>query len=64
MGRYITGVERTYWIEDTVQRYNRGDPIRKISRETGRSYSFVRNLLIEADVVLRRRGGGNNRRGV
>jgi len=44
-------------IADIVTRYGRGDSIRKIAAETGRSYGNVHRILVDANVTLRPRGG-------
>ncbi|MFG1602812.1 helix-turn-helix domain-containing protein [Actinoplanes sp. NPDC049265] len=45
-----------------VGAYQRGDTIREISRNTRRSYGSTRQLLADAGVTLRRRGGPRKRK--
>lgn len=54
-GRRITGDDRTRCRADFAQLYHAGYPIRRIARETHRSYGFVRQILIEAKVTFRTR---------
>jgi hypothetical protein len=60
--RRIVGAERVTWIKDYLRRYGRGDSIRKIARDTGRSYGFVHRVLVEGGATLRGRGGPRPRR--
>ena len=60
--RRIVGHERVTWAKDYVRRYGRGDSIRMIAADTGRSYGFVHRLLVESGVQLRKRGGARTRR--
>ncbi|WP_123604007.1 helix-turn-helix domain-containing protein [Micromonospora sp. Llam0] len=55
-GRRITGDDRTKCRTDFAQLYHAGYPIRRIARETNRSYGFVRQILTEANVTFRTRG--------
>lgn len=53
----ITGRERHRIAERLRQRYERGATIRELVALTGRSYGWVRTVLLETGVVLRTRGG-------
>ena len=60
--RRIVGAERVTLTKDCLRRYGAGDSIRKIARETGRSYGWVHRILVEGGAVLRGRGGPRRRR--
>ena len=62
--RRIVGAERATLTKDCLRRYGDGDSIRTIARDTGRSYGFVHQILVEGGAVLRARGrvGGDTRR--
>lgn len=53
----IVGRERDRIAARLRQRYLAGATIRELATETGRSFGWVRTLLLEAGVVLRTRGG-------
>ena len=55
-GSRITGQDRTDLVQQLVARYERGESIRSIATDIGRSYGFVHGLLAE-HVTLRGRGG-------
>lgn len=78
-GARITGAERERVAAELAARYGRGESIRFMADDLGRSYGWVQGLLKEAGVTLRGRGGatrgaagaqrariarGNNRRPV
>ena len=44
-----------------VGRYQEGSSLREISDRLGRSYGYVRGLLLEAGAAMRPRGGPNHR---
>ena len=51
----LTERERlTQWL---VAGYRRGRSLAALSEDAGRSYGYVRRLLLDAGVTLRRRGG-------
>lgn len=53
----ITGRERDRIGRQLRTRYEDGESIRDLVARTGRSYGWVRMLLLEAGVELRTRGG-------
>ncbi|MEV1167370.1 helix-turn-helix domain-containing protein [Nonomuraea sp. NPDC049784] len=57
----ITGAERAQLAQHIAGRYQAGEPIRALALSIGRSYGFVHQLLEEAGVDLRRRGGDNRK---
>ncbi|MFD3811262.1 helix-turn-helix domain-containing protein [Rhodococcus sp. NPDC058639] len=61
-GTRITGDSRDRLQAELKRRYEAGASIRTLAHETGRSYGFVHNVLVESDVQLRGRGGPNRRR--
>ena len=61
-GARVTGESRDRLQEDLKRRYEEGASIRTLAQETGRSYGFVHNVLVESQVRLRGRGGPNRRR--
>lgn len=56
MAAHLIGTDRTRLRADIADRYRAGDSIRGLAAHTGRSYSTVRRLLLEAGVRLRRPG--------
>ena len=54
---HIVGWERSRVAEHLRARYVAGATIRDLATETGRSYHWVRGMLLKAGVVLRARGG-------
>jgi DNA-directed RNA polymerase specialized sigma24 family protein len=52
----LTGEDRLKMTDRVAKLYARGQSIREISVETGRSYGAVHTLLREAGVTLRPRG--------
>ena len=61
-GARITGESRDKLRDDLKAQYEAGASIRTLANQTGRSYGFIHNVLVEADVTLRRRGGPNRRK--
>jgi DNA polymerase III epsilon subunit-like protein len=61
-GRRIVGSERAEMAKDLAKRYAAGIGIRALAAEINRSYGFVHDVLIEAGVTLRQRGGARKRR--
>ena len=56
-GSRITGEGRQDLASQLVQRYQRGESIRSMAEDIGRSYGFVHGVLAEAGVEMRTRGG-------
>ena len=56
-GSRITGEGRQDLASSLVDRYNRGESIRSMAEDIGRSYGFVHGVLSEAGVSMRTRGG-------
>jgi hypothetical protein len=56
-GARITGPARTKLANDLKKSYDKGQSIRDLAREHGRSYGFIHRVLSEAEVSLRGRGG-------
>ncbi|WP_372593229.1 helix-turn-helix domain-containing protein [Actinotalea sp.] len=56
-GTRVTGERRSDLAKDLVDRYSRGESIRALAQDVGRSYGFVHALLIESGVPMRSRGG-------
>lgn len=54
----ILGEERDKLTADVKKCYELGDSIRDMATSLDRSFGFVHNLLCEAGVTLRERGGG------
>jgi hypothetical protein len=52
----IAGQSRTQLTADLKAQYEQGASIRELTRATGRSYGFIHDVLIEAQVPLRGRG--------
>ncbi|MFD6856799.1 helix-turn-helix domain-containing protein [Rhodococcus sp. NPDC060086] len=61
-GARVTGESRDRLQAELKRRYEAGASIRTLAQETGRSYGFVHNVLVESQVRLRGRGGPNRRR--
>ena len=61
-GARITGESRDKLRDELKTQYEAGASIRSLAEQTGRSYGFVHNVLVEAGVALRRRGGPNRRK--
>ena len=60
-GTRVTGESRDRLQAELKRRYEAGASIRTLAQETGRSYGFVHNVLVESHVALRGRGGPNRR---
>lgn len=56
-GSRITGSNRKDLATSLVERYERGESIRSMADDIGRSYGFVHGVLAEAGVAMRSRGG-------
>lgn len=56
-GSRITGEGRQNLTARLVARYERGESIRSMAQDIGRSYGFVHGVLAEAGVTMRSRGG-------
>lgn len=56
-GRKVTGAERDKLADNLKKAYDSGVSIRTLAASTGRSYGFVRGILLEAGTSLRSRGG-------
>lgn len=56
-GARITGPARDKLAADLRKKYEKGQSIRALAEDTGRSYGFVHRLLLDAEVPLRGRGG-------
>jgi hypothetical protein len=56
-GARVTGAVRAKLAGELAEKYAQGSSIRALAAEVGRSYAFVRNLLLEHGVSLRSRGG-------
>ena len=56
-GSRITGENRQDLAASLVERYNRGESIRSLADDIGRSYGFVHGVLSESGVTMRSRGG-------
>jgi hypothetical protein len=53
----ITGPARAELAQAWRQSYESGASIRRIAESSGRSYGFVRQVLVESGTTLRERGG-------
>lgn len=58
-GVRITGDQRVALSAELAQRYVRGESIRTIADDIGRSYGFVHRVLSQNDIPLRARGGAS-----
>ena len=56
-GTRITGEGRRDLAGSLVERYKRGESIRSMAQDIGRSYGFVHGVLTESGVQMRSRGG-------
>lgn len=63
-GTRVTGKSRDRLQTQLKKQYEAGASIRSLARETGRSYGFIHNVLVESHVQLRNRGGANRRKAV
>ena len=55
--RRLTRDERTRLTKKVAAAYRKGATIRDLATTHGRSYGTIHTLLVEAEVVLRARGG-------
>ncbi len=63
-GKRVTGADREKLAQELAAKYRAGASIGELSKETSRSYGFVHQLLSDAGVELRGRGGATrNRKG-
>jgi hypothetical protein len=53
----LSGPERAAFGAKVAKRYAKGENIRSIANDTGRSYGTIHALLVEQDVEFRSRGG-------
>ncbi|MFI7042605.1 helix-turn-helix domain-containing protein [Microbispora rosea] len=53
----VTGPERDRLAADLKKSYEAGATIRDLIRDTGRSYGFIHDVLVQAGATLRKRGG-------
>ena len=56
-GSRITGDGRSDLAGSLAERYRRGESIRSMAEDIGRSYGFVHGVLVEAGAQMRTRGG-------
>ncbi len=56
-GARITGETRDKLTSDLRRKYERGQSIRSLAENTGRSYGFVHRILVDGEVPMRSRGG-------
>lgn len=56
-GSRITGDGRRDLATSLAERYQRGESIRSMAEDIGRSYGFVHGVLVEQGVTMRSRGG-------
>lgn len=56
-GARITGDGRKDLATSLIERYQRGESIRSMAQDIGRSYGFVHGVLAESGVSMRSRGG-------
>ncbi len=61
-GARVTGDDRARLAADVIRGYENGESIRHLAAECGRSYGFVRGLLVDAGIQLRSRGGATRHR--
>lgn len=61
-GKRIVGNDRVTVSKKIISLYKKGDSIRQIADEIGRSYGFVHRLLSENTVSLRSQGGSHTRK--
>lgn len=57
-GQQLRGLTRAATAQRAADLYTQGCTIRSVADQIGRSYGAARDLLIEAGVQLRGRGGG------
>ena len=56
-GSRIIGAGRKDLAATLVRRYQRGESVRSMAEDIGRSYGFVHGVLAESGVAMRSRGG-------
>lgn len=56
-GVRVVGDQRTELGAMLAERYSRGESIRSIAQDIGRSYGFVHGVLRQSETPLRGRGG-------
>ena len=56
-GVRVVGDQRTALSTELAERYGRGESIRSIAQDIGRSYGFVHGVLRQSETPLRGRGG-------
>nr|WP_267883146.1 MULTISPECIES: helix-turn-helix domain-containing protein [Streptomyces] len=61
-GKQITGAAREELMREMKKQYENGLSIRAVAEAHGRSYGFVHQVLTEAGVPLRSRGGDRSHR--
>lgn len=61
-GKRIRGDERAAMAAEARRLYESGKSIRDIHEISGRSFGFIRNLLVESGVTFRGRGGATRRK--
>lgn len=60
---HLTGTARDTARQQAAQLYGQGSTIHAVARQLHCSYGLARDLLLEAGVVLRGRGGGVRKAG-
>ena len=60
-GTHLTGEHRDRARKRAAELYVQGCTIQSVARQLGRSYGLARELLLEAGVTLRARGGSIRR---
>lgn len=63
-GARVVGQQRAMLVTLIVERYVRGESIRAIADDIGRSYGFVHGVLRQTEIPLRARGGATSRAGM
>lgn len=58
-GVRVTGKQRAALTAKIKRQYVKGEGIRALAADYGRSYGFIHALLVEAEVAIRPRGGRN-----
>ncbi len=56
-GVRVVGDQRAALGSELSERYARGESIRSIAQDIGRSYGFVHGVLAQSETPLRGRGG-------
>lgn len=55
-GRTWRKDQRDLLVEDLVTRYQTGESVRSLAASTGRSYGFIRKILTDAGIEIRKSG--------